>query len=137
MSGEMPSHRIEQTGLNGARSSCLQRNRWNAALVGLTFLVAAIPILWVTFPPVMDLPNHLARIWLAAGAVNMPPLSAMYEIDWAQASTNVLVDFVAATLARVLPIFFLAKVILLLMFLGPPLCGCLLNRAIFGASSTW
>lgn len=110
------------------------RDGW---LVAAAFAAATLPIVLVPVPPVMDYPNHLARIWLAAGAADLPPLSSIYAIRWSQAATNVAVDFLASGLARHLDIYTVGRILLGLAFIGPPLAGALLNRAIFGRSDVW
>jgi hypothetical protein len=106
-------------------------------VVASIYGLAALTILLVVFPPVMDFPNHLARIWLLAGHADTVPLSAFYQVDWTRTSTNILVDFVASGMARILPIFVVGKILLLVLFLGPALGGVFLNRAIFGRSGVW
>ncbi len=81
-------------------------------------------------PPIMDLPNHLARIWLIAGGAAELPLAEIYKIDFAKAGGNVGVDLIAATLARTVPILWVSKFLIALAFLGPPLGGVVLNRAL-------
>src|SRR5260370_33321382 len=101
------------------------------------FLLAALPILWVSFPPVMDFPNHLVRVWLLGGGAEQARLSSMYEVSWRQASTNLGVDVAAAGLARLLPIMTVSKILLLMMFLGPPLGCAVLHKAVFGRLHVW
>lgn len=101
------------------------------------FAVAALPILLVSVPPILDYPNHLTRIWLLAGGAATAPLSAIYGADWSQASTNIGVDLVAMTLAHILPFTAIDKLLQLAMFLGPPLGCTLLNRAVFGRFHPW
>jgi len=48
--------------------------------LGLSAL--ALPVLSVRVPPLLDYPNHFARIWLLSGGIDRPPLSAMYALDW-------------------------------------------------------
>lgn len=111
--------------------------RGGGAVVALLFLLAALPILLVRYPPVMDMPNHLARIWLLAGGLEDPALGAMYRADWSQAATNVGVDAVSVLLARVLPLPVVATLLLLLAVLGPALAGAALHRRVFGHWSPW
>ena len=111
---------------------------WRTALaVTVACVLAVVPFFTVFLPPVLDFPNHLARIWLIGGGAAVPPLSHIYEVRWWQASTNVAVDFVGALFARVLPLAALIKVLLLPMFLGPPLGAILLNRALFRGFAAW
>lgn len=103
----------------------------------LLYMAAALLILATIMPPVMDFPNHLARIWLLGGGAEQAPMNQFYEVRWAQASTNVAVDYVAAALARVLPLFILSKLLLLVIFLGPPMAATLLMRRLFGRFDAW
>lgn len=106
-------------------------------LLVIALLASAVPILSVAYPPVLDYPNHLARIWLLSGKVDEAPLSAMYAADWSQTSTNFAVDFIASAAARVIPLGIVSTVLLLAMFLGPPAGAILLNRAIAGRWHVW
>lgn len=125
---EVPAPRVE---LPNVRA-------WHTALaVTAACVLAAIPFFTVLLPPVLDFPNHLARIWLIAGGAASPPLSHIYEVRWWQASTNVAVDFVGSLFARILPLPALIKVLLLPMFVGPPLGAVLLNRVIFRGFAAW
>jgi hypothetical protein len=107
--------------------------RW----IVIAFALAALPILLISFPPILDYPNHLTRIWLLAGGVNSPPLSSMYAADWSQASTNIGVDLAATALAHILPFAVVDKMLQMAMFLGPPLGCALLNRTLFGRFHAW
>jgi hypothetical protein len=101
------------------------------------WIAAAIPFLIVNMPPVMDVPNHLTRIWLLAGGIDSAPLSEMYEARWGQAATNIFIDLVGVGLARVLPIEAVGKLLLLAMFLGPPLAALRLHKKLFGETGWW
>ena len=80
-------------------SAKTQGLRSRAAIV-CCFCIELAPILYATMPPIMDFPNHLARIWLIAGGVNAAPLDQIYQIDLAEAGANIGVDLAAAALAR-------------------------------------
>ncbi len=115
-----------------------RRSTWRSpAAVALACLVTAVPILLFTLPPVMDFPNHLVRIWLLGGGAQIPPLSAIYEARWLQASTNVAVDFFGTVLVRTIGLAATANILLALMLIGPPLGAAFLNRAIFGRFHVW
>ncbi len=106
-------------------------------LAAMVLAAAALPILLVAHPPVMDVPNHLARIRLLAGGLADPVLGSMYRADWAQASTNVAVDAVAVGLARLLPFGLVSALLMLAMVLGPALAGAALHRKLVGRASGW
>ena len=106
-------------------------------LVALAFAVAALPMLLVAHPPVGDLPNHLARMWLLAGGLADPVLGAMWRADWSQASTNVAVDAGGVGLLRVLPLPIVSRLLTLALILLPALGGALLHRKLLGRTSAW
>ncbi len=110
-------------------------------LPGLLLLAAlallALPVLAVRMPPVLDYPNHFARIWLLAGGAEGSPVSGFYAVDWAGASTNMGVDVLAAVLGTVLPASVLAPLFLLAALILPPLGAAALNRAVFGGWHWW
>jgi hypothetical protein len=100
-------------------------------------MLASVPLLWISTPPVMDYPNHLVRIWLIAGGAGQAPLDAVYLVDWSQASTNIAVDWVFAHLAHLLPFPVVDRLLRVAMFLGPPVGAICLGRAIFGRLTAW
>lgn len=101
------------------------------------YAAAAVLIMAMYMPPVMDFPNHLSRIWLLGGAAAIKPMSYFYEVRWAQASTNIGVDYVASWLAHTVPIMLVSKFLLFIVFLGPAISAALLQRRLFGAFDAW
>ena len=106
--------------------------RLAAVALALCLLAALAPIAAATLPPVMDFPNHLARIWLIAHGAAEARLDRIYRIDWTKAGANLGVDFVSAAAMRALPVFAVSKGLIALAFLGPPLGGLALSRALSG-----
>jgi hypothetical protein len=74
------------------------------ALACLVLALAALALVagLVRVPPLLDYPNHLARIELFAGDIYAAPLSSIYAQDWSGAATNIGVDLLAATLGRLI-----------------------------------
>lgn len=107
-----------------------------ASLV-LALAALALPVALVQVPPLLDYPNHFARIWLLAGGMDDPPLSAIYEMDWSGASTNIGVDLLAVTLGRLIGGETPARLLLASALILPPLGAALLNRAVFGGWHWW
>jgi hypothetical protein len=99
--------------------------------------VLALPVLSARVPPVLDYPNHFARVWLLAGGAEAPPVSGFYAVDWAGASTNVGIDVLAAVLGPALPAGVLGPLLLLAALILPPLGAAALNRAVFGGWHWW
>ena len=107
-------------------------SRVSQAALGVGFLAALAPIVAVTMPPIMDFPNHLARIWLTVSGAREAPLDAIYAIDLSKAGANIGVDLAAAALMRAAPLVVVSKILVALTFLGPPLAGLILNRVVCG-----
>jgi hypothetical protein len=107
------------------------------ACITVALLALALPILLVRVPPLLDFPNHLARIWLLAGGIDAPPLSRIYTVDWAAAWTNIGVDLLGATVGRLTGGETLAGILLAAALILPPLGAILLNRAVFGGWHWW
>jgi hypothetical protein len=97
----------------------------------------AVPVALVRVPPLLDYPNHLARIWLLAGGIGHPPLDAIYVVDWSGASTNIGIDLLAATIGHLVGGLVLAPLLLVAALILPPLGASLLNRAVFGGWHWW
>ncbi|WP_062116646.1 hypothetical protein [Aureimonas sp. AU40] len=111
------------------------------ALMLVFLLVAAVlsllPILRVEIPPLLDYPNHYARLWLISGGAQDPVMAAMYRIDWGAAWTNVLTDMIAASVGPILPLQVLSRLLLALGLLMPAIGLTALNRALFGGLHWW
>ncbi len=120
-----------------AEKTVITRTRVTPVLLFVAFAIATVPFFLTPLPPVMDFPNHLTRIWLLAGGANQPPLSSFYEIRWWQASTNIVIDAIGVALTYVMSVMAVGKVLLLAMFLGPPLAAIRLNCTLFGRLSAW
>ena len=97
----------------------------------------ALPVVQVQVPPLLDYPNHFARLWLLAGGILQPPFPAIYAVDWSAASTNIGVDLLAATLGRSIGIGTLGPWLVAAALILPPLGAVLLNRSIFGGWHWW
>ncbi|MFL5279706.1 MAG: hypothetical protein ACJ8AW_01575 [Rhodopila sp.] len=96
-----------------------------------------LPVVLTSVAPLLDYPNHLARIWLLAGGAVHAPLDGIYGVDWSGASTNIGIDLLAATLGRLVGGWALAPLLLGAAILLPPLGAVLLNRAVFGGWHWW
>ncbi|MBP0465274.1 hypothetical protein J5Y09_15215 [Roseomonas sp. PWR1] len=109
-----------------------------ALLIAAALAVVCMPVLAVPVPPLLDYPNHLARLWLLAGGLERPALAAFYEADWRNAFTNGGMDTLVVLLAPLLggaePAM---RLMLALALVLPPLGAAALNRALFGGWRAW
>ncbi|MDE1995502.1 MAG: hypothetical protein KGI75_23580, partial [Rhizobiaceae bacterium] len=103
-----------------------------AFLIAVAILVTAFP-----FPPLLDYPNHYARMWLLAGGIATPPFSSIYTVDWNQTFTNVGMDLIAYWLGPLLGIPLLMRCLLFLAIALPPLGAIALHRRLFGGAYYW
>jgi hypothetical protein len=108
-----------------------------SALLMLTLAGLTVPVCLAAIPPLLDYPNHLVRLWLIAGGVDIAPLSKMYAVSWGSAFTNVGIDYLGAALGRLVPAVQLGSTFLLLALVLPPLGAVALHRAAFGGAHWW
>lgn len=104
----------------------------------LAFLVVVvlIPVLLFPVPPLLDYPNHLARLWLLQGGVDTPLLDRIYAEDWHGIGTNIGIDLIAKALWFV-PTFTLGRILLALAMVLPPLGAIALNLSRFRRLGPW
>lgn len=103
----------------------------------LALAVAAVPIFLVRVPPLLDYPNHYARLWLELGGIDMPPVSDFYALDWNKAGFNIGIDLIAALLHGIAPVEIVGPLVLCLALLLPPIGIALLSRNIHSRLSYW
>lgn len=75
--------------------TAVREQRLLKAALLLACLLPLLPVVLVPVPPLLDYPNHLARLWLIAGGAAGTPLAQVYAIDWSYAWTNIGIDLVA------------------------------------------
>lgn len=117
---------------DGNRSS--PDNRLLLLALVLVWLLLCVPVMMVSSPPLLDLPNHLARIYLAAAGADDPVLSRFYRIDWALIP-NLAMDAAITPLARLLGVYDAARIFLALAFLIWLVAAMVLHRALHGRFS--
>lgn len=105
--------------------------------VALFVLLAAILVAAVRIPPILDFPNHFARIFLIAGGIDQPFFSSAYALDWNRARTNVGIDLLAFWIGPLVGPELLARTLLFLAIVLPPLGAVALNRRLFGGSRSF
>src|SRR5215469_7817150 len=70
-----------------------------AVLVAATLL----PLCWTTVPPLVDYPNHLARMWILAHASEIPELARNYAVHW-RILPDLSMDLVVSALSLIVPV---------------------------------
>jgi hypothetical protein len=111
---------------------------WPVTMIMLvSCLTMLVPFLFVSIPPLVDYPNHLARFWLLGGGVRDPVMAQFYGVDWSKASTNIGVDLAVASLTSIAPARVLGFVAALFAAVGPPVGLICLNRVVFRRFDPW
>jgi len=111
------------------------RAAWWSVLAG-TCAVLLAPLFLVDVPPLLDYPNHLARMYVLAFGAQDPILSQMYAQHWA-IIPNLAIDLVLPELVRLLPIHVAGRIMLAVTLLLPLLGVIAYHRAVFRVSSYW
>jgi hypothetical protein len=96
-----------------------------------------LPALLFPLPPLLDYPNHLARIWLIAGGVDTSPLNQFYFEDWRGVGAGIGIDLSAKVLSPILPPFVIGTMLLMAAMLLPTLGAITLNARVFGGVQPW
>ncbi len=112
------------------------RQASTAPLVAFMALVAILVALF-KFPPLLDYANHYARMWLLAGGIKEAPFPEIYAIEWNRTFTNVGIDLLARFIGPFIGVSLLARILLFLAIVLPPLGAITLHRRLFGGSYYW
>lgn len=108
---------------------------WWIALAG-TCAILLVPLFLVDVPPLLDYPNHLARMYVLAFGAHDPILSRMYAQHWA-IIPNLAIDLILPPLLHVLPIYTAGRVMLGATLLLPLVGTLVYHRVAFGVRSYW
>ncbi|MGO7785768.1 hypothetical protein ACC717_37960, partial [Rhizobium ruizarguesonis] len=76
--------------------------------------LAAALVLLFPFPPILDYPNHYARIWLLSGGIGEQPFPEIYAVDWNRTFNNVGIDVLATWLGPLVGADRLARALIFL-----------------------
>lgn len=80
---------------------------------------AMVPVLLWPFAPIMDAPNHLARIWLEAQSHLTGVQAQAYIVDWSNTSSNYMVDVLSSRFLHIGSLQMLLIIMLAVMIIGP------------------
>lgn len=88
---------------------------WNSRrFVAAALFLAALPLLWPSIPPLIDLPSHMASYHIAANLESSATLRQYFEFHW-QLIGNLGVDLVAVPLAKALGAELATKLVVILI----------------------
>jgi hypothetical protein len=110
---------------------------WLRRLALLTVCAAlTVPLFVTTIPPLLDYPNHLARMAVLATGRHDPDLAQIYAIDW-HLAPNFGMDLVVPLLAQIMPLTLAGKFFLALALILPLLGTVALHDVVFEKRSWW
>jgi hypothetical protein len=108
---------------------------WWLALAGVSAVLIA-PLFLTEMPPLLDYPNHLARMAILAADGQDPALAQIYAIHW-RIVPNIGIDLAMPRLMRILPLFAAGKIFVALALLLPLVGVAALHRAVFRVRDYW
>jgi hypothetical protein len=124
MSGAGAAHAIDEP----------SRMLWWLVMVATSAALLA-PLFLIDVPPLLDYPNHLARMFVLAHPDD-PVLSRMYVPHWT-IIPNLAIDLLIPPLMRVLPVYVAGRLMLAVALLLPMIGCAAYSRAVFGRRSLW
>lgn len=98
--------------------------------------ISLIPIWTVHTPPLVDYPNHMARMHILVNADQSPMLQQYYEVRWG-ILPNLAMDIVIPSLTTVVSLEVAGKLFLSLIFVQLSIGVLALHRALHGKYSAW
>lgn len=105
------------------------------ALMGVCVLLLA-PLTLVDMPPLMDYPNHLARMYALAFSGHDPVLARFFAPHWA-IIPNLALDLVVPPLLWIMPVHVAGRLAIGMTALLPVFGALLYHRALIGRWSFW
>jgi hypothetical protein len=136
---KMARRRPARTGLRETTINASPPSRaplsWWVSFSALAILLLA-PLMLTEIPPLLDYPNHLARMYILANVARDPELARIYGANW-QIVPNVGIDLAMPALMRLLPLAAAGKVFLGLALLMPVAGVIVLHRVMFRTVSYW
>lgn len=122
----------------GAPATAAMVSRAGAWWAVLGAIIAALlaPLLITDVPPILDYPNHLARLVLLAAGPDDPVLGRIFVPAWS-ILPNLAVDLIGPPLLRVLDVHTAGRILLGATILLNLAGVITLHRAYFGRRSFW
>ena len=106
------------------------------SVFGLLVVVLLVPLFLTEMPPLLDYPNHLARMEILARLPGDTALAKIYAVDW-RIVPNIGIDVAMPALMHVLSLMAAGKVFVGLALILPLLGVIALHRAMFGSLGYW
>jgi len=110
---------------------------WSFAALFLALLAAVCaPLALTSLPPLVDYPNHLARMYLLANLDRAPALQKFYQLDW-RPLPDLAMDALVPPLLKFMPLEGAGKLFLAATYALLVSGVAALHRVLFGRWSAW
>lgn len=107
-----------------------------AALFAALFLLSLVPLTLTGVLPLVDYPNHLARMDILASLPQAPALQPYYALAW-RPIPDLAMDLLVPPLLRLVPLLLAGKLFVALTFFLLAAGPAALHRTLFGRWSAW
>jgi hypothetical protein len=98
--------------------------------------VALSPLLWARVPPLVDYPNHLARMWILVYGAEIPDLVSNYVVHW-RVLPDLAMDLVVPVLSAAMPVEQAGRVFIALTMVALVGGTASLHRVLHGRVGIW
>jgi hypothetical protein len=115
---------------SGTGGAAKLSNRWAAISFAVCLALLLAPVLAIEHPPLMDYPNHLARLIILTRPDD-PQLAQYYRVNWSLLP-NLGFDLIGLGLAQVMPVYVVGRVFLALIVTVLLAALMALHRALYG-----
>jgi hypothetical protein len=105
------------------------------AYVVLTAL-ALFPLVLTPLPPLVDYPDHLARMWILLHGNELPALASNYVTDW-RLLPNLAMDLIVPALAQIMPLEIAGRLFVAATMAMLVLATAALHRVFHGRVGGW
>jgi hypothetical protein len=85
------------------RFGAVNRKPMCFAAYAILATVILAPLYWAYIPPLVDYPNHLARMWILTRGAEIPELAANYAVHW-RILPDMVMDLVVPMLSLAMPV---------------------------------
>lgn len=106
------------------------------ACLGALCLVLLAPLLLVDVPPLLDYPNHLARMVVLAAGGGDPVLARFYTPHWG-VIPDLAIDLIGPVLLPWMPVHVAGRIVIGLVLLLPVVGTAAYSVALLGRRSLW
>jgi hypothetical protein len=114
----------------------LDRKSVCLALCGILVTFTLLPLFFAQVPPLVDYPNHLARMWILVHGTEIPELANNYTTHW-RILPYLAMDLVVPLLSQVMPVEQAGRAFIALTMTALVGGTVVLHRVLYGRWGIW